>query len=138
MACSLSKARCRRIARRRWLWPGATRWGPSSRWRIRRRPCGSSTRSFRRRKRPAGARRRGSARTSRPCWRGPSIGLEAGGVKRWGESSIKDFDAYEDFLLKWGVIKQKVPATDLVTNDLLDAINQFDADKIANEARAYR
>ena len=64
--------------------------------------------------------------------------LEAGGVKRWGESSIKDFDAYEDFLLKWGVIKQKVPATDLVTNDLLDAINQFDADKIANEARAYR
>ena len=64
--------------------------------------------------------------------------LEAGGVKRWGESSIKDFDAYEDFLLKWGVIKQKVPATDLVTNDLLDEINQFDADKIASEAKAYR
>ncbi|HET9752256.1 MAG TPA: ABC transporter substrate-binding protein, partial [Myxococcales bacterium] len=39
--------------------------------------------------------------------------LAAGGVKRWGESSVKDFDAYEDFLLKWKVIKQKVPATDL-------------------------
>ncbi len=64
--------------------------------------------------------------------------LETGGVKRWGESSIKDFDAYEDFLLKWGVIQQKVPVTDLVTNDLIDAVNQFDAGKIASEARAYR
>ncbi|TMB07832.1 MAG: ABC transporter substrate-binding protein, partial [Deltaproteobacteria bacterium] len=26
--------------------------------------------------------------------------LEAGGVTRWGESSLKDFDAYQDFLLK--------------------------------------
>jgi NitT/TauT family transport system substrate-binding protein len=64
--------------------------------------------------------------------------LEAGGVKRWGESSVKDFDAYEDFLLKWGVIQQKVPVTDLVTNDLLDAINDFDAGTIAREAKAYK
>ena len=62
--------------------------------------------------------------------------LEAGGVKRWGESSIKDFDAYEDFLLKWKVIVQKVPATDLVTNDLIDEVNRFDAAKIAAQAKA--
>ena len=64
--------------------------------------------------------------------------LEAGGVKRWGESSVKDFDAYEDFLLKWKVIKEKVPATDLVTNDLIDEVNRFDAKRIAEEAKAYK
>jgi NitT/TauT family transport system substrate-binding protein len=64
--------------------------------------------------------------------------LEAGGVKRWGESSVKDFDAYEDFLLKWKVIKEKVPATDLVTNDLIDEVNRFDAKRIADQAKAYK
>jgi NitT/TauT family transport system substrate-binding protein len=64
--------------------------------------------------------------------------LEAGGVKRWGESSIKDFDAYEDFLVKWKVISAKVPATDLVTNDLIEEINRFDAAAIAAEAKAHR
>jgi NitT/TauT family transport system substrate-binding protein len=64
--------------------------------------------------------------------------LEAGGVKRWGESSIKDFDAYEDFLVRWKVIKEKVPATDLVTNDLIDEINRFDAARIAADARAAK
>jgi NitT/TauT family transport system substrate-binding protein len=64
--------------------------------------------------------------------------LEAGGVKRWGESSIKDFDAYLDFLLKWNVIKDKVPATDLVTNELIDEISRFDAARIESEAKAYK
>jgi NitT/TauT family transport system substrate-binding protein len=64
--------------------------------------------------------------------------LEAGGVTRWGESSVKDFDAYEDFLLKWKVIKEKVPATDLVTNDLIDEVNRFDAKRIAADAKAYK
>jgi NitT/TauT family transport system substrate-binding protein len=63
--------------------------------------------------------------------------LEATGVTRWGESPVADFDAYEDFLLKWNVIKQKVPATDLVTNDLIDEVNTFDAAKIADEAKRY-
>lgn len=64
--------------------------------------------------------------------------LAAGGVKRWGESSVANYDAYEDFLLKWGVIKQKIPATDLVTNTLVDDVNAFDVSKIAAEAKAYR
>lgn len=64
--------------------------------------------------------------------------LEAGGVSKWGESSVKDFDAYEDFLLKWRVIQQKVPATDLVSNELIDEVNQFDARRIAAEAKAYK
>lgn len=64
--------------------------------------------------------------------------LEAGGVKRWGESSVKDFDAYEDFLLKWKVIEAKVPATDLVTNEMIDEVNRFDPAQIAAQAKAYK
>ena len=64
--------------------------------------------------------------------------LEAGGVKRWGESSVKDFDAYMDFLLKWKVIQGKVPANQMVTNELIDEINRFDAAQVAAQAKAYR
>ena len=64
--------------------------------------------------------------------------LEAGGVKRWGESSIKDFDAYIDFLLKWNVIKDKFPAAELVTNELIDDINRFDVARVETEAKAYK
>jgi NitT/TauT family transport system substrate-binding protein len=64
--------------------------------------------------------------------------LEAGGVKRWGESSLKDFDAYEDFLLEWKVIEAKVPVGDLVTNELIDEVNRFDPARVAAEAKAYK
>jgi NitT/TauT family transport system substrate-binding protein len=64
--------------------------------------------------------------------------LEAGGVKRWGESSLKDFDAYQDFLVRWKVIEAKVPVTDLVTNELIDEVNRFDPARIAAEAKAYK
>ncbi len=65
-------------------------------------------------------------------------GLEKAGVKRWGENSLANYSAYVDFLLKQGIIKQKVDAADLVTNDLIDDINTFDAAKVAAEARAYK
>ena len=64
--------------------------------------------------------------------------LEAGGVTRWGESSVKDFDAYEDFLLKWKVIGTKVPASEIVTNELIDEVNKFDAARVAADAKAYK
>ena len=64
--------------------------------------------------------------------------LEAGGVTRWGESSVKDFDAYQDFLLKWKVIPIKVPAGEMVTNELIDEVNKFDAARVAADAKAYK
>jgi len=36
------------------------------------------------------------------------------------------------------VIKEKVDAKDLITNELIDEINKFDSAKIASEARAYK
>jgi NitT/TauT family transport system substrate-binding protein len=70
--------------------------------------------------------------------RAPNWRLEKAGVKRWGESSIANYAAYLDFLLKQGVIKQKVDVNDLVTNELIDDINAFDQAKIEAEARAYK
>ncbi len=68
-----------------------------------------------------------------PNWR-----LEKGGVTRWGESSEANYADYLNFLLKWGVIKEKISAQDLITNELIDEINRFDSNKIVADARAYR
>jgi hypothetical protein len=40
--------------------------------------------------------------------------------------------------LKWGIIKERVDVKDLVTNELIDEINRFDAAAIAAEARAWK
>ena len=70
--------------------------------------------------------------------RAPNWRLEAGGVAKWGENSLANYDAYVDFLLKWKVITEKVPASDLVTNALIDEINKFDPAKIIAAALAAK
>ena len=70
--------------------------------------------------------------------RAESWRLEKGGVKRWGESSEANYQAYLDFLHKTAVIKQPVKAADVVTNDLIADINEFDVEKIKAEAAAYK
>ncbi len=64
--------------------------------------------------------------------------LDKAGVKRWGENSEANYAAYADFMLRWGIIKQKVDVKDLITNELIDEVNKFDAGKIAAEAKAAR
>jgi NitT/TauT family transport system substrate-binding protein len=64
--------------------------------------------------------------------------LEPAGVKRWGENSETNYRDYVAFMLKWGIIKQQVDSADLITNELIDEINQFDTAKITAEAKAYK
>jgi len=64
--------------------------------------------------------------------------LEKAGVKKWGENSEANYAAYADFMLKWGVIKDKIDWRDLITNELIDDVNRFDAAKIAAEAKGYK
>jgi NitT/TauT family transport system substrate-binding protein len=64
--------------------------------------------------------------------------LEKAGVRKWGENSIENYDAYSDFLVKNGVLKEKVAAKDLVTNDLIDDINKFDPKAIEAEAKKHK
>jgi NitT/TauT family transport system substrate-binding protein len=70
--------------------------------------------------------------------RGKNWALEKAGVKKWGENSEANYAAYVDFLLKWGVIQQKVDAKDLVTNEVIDEVNTFDPHAIAAEAKSYK
>ena len=62
----------------------------------------------------------------------------AGGVTKWGENSVANYNAYVDFLVKNGVLKEKIDANDLVTNDLIDDINKFDQAAIAKMAKEYK
>jgi NitT/TauT family transport system substrate-binding protein len=61
--------------------------------------------------------------------------LEAGGVTKWGENSEANYSAYIDFLVKWDVLKQKVAASDIITNALIDDINKFDPAEITALAK---
>lgn len=67
----------------------------------------------------------------------PNWQLERSGVKRWGENLEANYAAYLEFLFKWGAIQGKVSAKDLITNDLIDEINDFDANETAALARNY-
>jgi len=64
--------------------------------------------------------------------------LDKAGVSKWGENSETNYAAYAEFLLKWGVIKQKVDVHDLITNELIGSVNNFDPAKVAAEARVYK
>lgn len=64
--------------------------------------------------------------------------LENAGVKRWGESSETRCSQYLDFLRKWGVIKERLSVQDVVTNELIDEINNFDPNSVVAEAKVYR
>lgn len=68
----------------------------------------------------------------------PHFLLEPAGVTKWGENSEVNYRDYVEFLLKWGVIKQKVDTPDLITNELIGEINQMDVAKVVAEAKAYR
>jgi NitT/TauT family transport system substrate-binding protein len=61
--------------------------------------------------------------------------LEPVGATRWGESVERNYQDYMDFLLAQGVIKQKIDAKDIVTNELLDEINKFDANAIIAQGK---
>jgi NitT/TauT family transport system substrate-binding protein len=62
----------------------------------------------------------------------------AGGVTKWGENSVANYNAYVDFLVKNKVLKEKIDANDLVTNDLIDDIDKFDQAAVTKMAKEYK
>ena len=70
--------------------------------------------------------------------RAKSWRLESVGAKKWGENLVANYDAYSDFLVKNGVLKDKVSGADLVTNDLIDDMNKFDAKEIEAMAKGWK
>lgn len=70
--------------------------------------------------------------------RAKSWRLESVGAKKWGENLVDNYEKYAEFLLKNGVLKQPVSGKDLVTNDLIDDINKFDAKEIEAQAKGWK
>jgi NitT/TauT family transport system substrate-binding protein len=65
--------------------------------------------------------------------------LASGDVTKWGQSNMANYSNYIDFLVKWKLVPVKVPADDVVTNELTDAINaSFDQAKIEAQAKAWK
>jgi NitT/TauT family transport system substrate-binding protein len=65
--------------------------------------------------------------------------LASGGVTKWGQSNMTNFNNYIDFLVKWKIVPEKVPAEEVVTNELVDAINaSFDQAKVEAQAKAWK
>src|SRR4051812_4651805 len=58
--------------------------------------------------------------------------------KRWGDNVEKNYQAYLDWLLAHGVLKARTDVKDVVTNELLDDVNKFNAEAIRSEAKAYK
>lgn len=46
--------------------------------------------------------------------------------EKWGESDLAVYQRYLDWLLKWSVLKERVSASDITTNELIATINEFD------------
>ncbi|HBK08876.1 MAG TPA: myristoyl transferase [Acetobacteraceae bacterium] len=64
--------------------------------------------------------------------------LASGNVTKWGQSNEKNYTDYIDFLVKWKVVPAGTPASDVVTNDLVDDMNAFDQAKIEEQAKAWK
>jgi NitT/TauT family transport system substrate-binding protein len=64
--------------------------------------------------------------------------LASGGVTKWGQGNMANYTGYIDFLTQWKVVPSGTPATDVVTNDLVDEMNMFDQAKIEADAKAWR
>jgi NitT/TauT family transport system substrate-binding protein len=63
--------------------------------------------------------------------------LEPAGVTKWGENSEANYAAYVDWLVKYGVLKEKAAVSDLITNEFIGEINAFDQAEIEKLAKSY-
>jgi NitT/TauT family transport system substrate-binding protein len=70
--------------------------------------------------------------------RAKSWRLESVGAKRWGDNLTDNYTAYVEFLVKNGLLKEKIATGDLITNDLIDDINKFDAGEIEKQAKGWK
>lgn len=59
------------------------------------------------------------------------------GATKFGENVEANYTPYIAWLVKNGVIKDLVPASDIITNDMIGDINTFDRGKVEAEAKAF-
>ena len=64
--------------------------------------------------------------------------LESVGAKKWGENIVENYQAYLDWLLANGTIKEKASAVEVLDNSLVDEINKFDAAAVVKAAKEWK
>ena len=64
--------------------------------------------------------------------------LESVGAKKWGENLVPNYQAYFDWLLANGTVKEKASASDVLDNSLLDDINKFDSAMVIKAAKEWK
>jgi NitT/TauT family transport system substrate-binding protein len=70
--------------------------------------------------------------------RAKSWRLESVGATKWGDNLEPNYQAYIDFLVKNGVLKERADAKDLITNEMIDDINKFDRAEVVKLAKEYK
>jgi NitT/TauT family transport system substrate-binding protein len=70
--------------------------------------------------------------------RAKSWNYKAVDAKRWGDNVEANYTPFVDWLLKNGVIKQKLAYGEFVDNSLLDDINAFDEAAVIAAAKAWK
>lgn len=68
----------------------------------------------------------------------PIYSTEGHADRRYGYADLAGIQTYIDLFRDEGVIAKSMPASELVTNDLIGAINDFDQDKVRAVARNWR
>ncbi len=59
-------------------------------------------------------------------------------VRRWGSWDPEEWQAFTDAMVQLGIVKTKIPPTEVYTNTFVEPFNAFDAAKVRAQARAYR
>jgi NitT/TauT family transport system substrate-binding protein len=63
--------------------------------------------------------------------------LASSGATKYGENIVANYDGYLNFLTKHGALPPGVSGADVVTNDLIDDANRFDANAVRKQAMTY-
>lgn len=59
-------------------------------------------------------------------------------LRRWGAWDAEEWQRFADAMVELGVVKAKVPPTEVYMNAFVERFNAFDAAKVRAQARAYR
>lgn len=59
-------------------------------------------------------------------------------VEKWGAFTEAEWSQTQDFLVDNGVISEKRDVSEYYTNDLIDEINDFDAQAVIEQAKSYK
>ena len=64
--------------------------------------------------------------------------LDKANVQKWGENNLTNYGNYLKYLQNQGLISEPVSVEDVVTNQWIERINNFDPQRIEDQARAWK